>query len=134
MWTTDWPINTLRDLDRLTGKIINECHGKHTYESTQLLYLPFEEGGKGLMEIEAFYKHTKIKEDHYINTSDDVHIKLVKSFQKKKEDRNLKSVFKDARRYAEELQLDCQFNEEATVISHADQVAVISTKEPRNIK
>ena len=134
MWTTDWPINTLRDCDRLTRKIINECHGKHKYESTQLLYLPSEEGGKGLMEIEALYKHTKIKAAHYINTSDDVHIKLVKSFQKKKEDRNLKSVFKDARRYAEELQLDFQFNEEATVISHADQVTVISTKEPRNIK
>ena len=134
MWTTDWPINTLRDCDRLTRKIINECHGKHKYESTQLLYLPSEEGGKGLMEIEALYKHTKIKAAHYFNTSDDVHIKLVKSFQKKKEDRNLKSVFKDARRYAEELQLDCQFNEEATVISHADQVTVISTKEPRNIK
>ena len=88
------------------------------------------------MEIEALYKHTKIKAAHHINTSDDVNIKLVKSFQKKKEDRNLKSVFKDARRYAEELQLDCQFNEEATVISYADQVAVISTKfkEPRNIK
>ena len=128
MWTTDWPINTLRDLDRLTRKIINECHGKHKYESTQLLYLPSEKGGKGLMEIEALYKHAKIKAAHYINTSDDVHIKLVKSFQKKKEDRNLKSVFKDARRYAEELQLDF------TVISHADQVAVISTKEPRNIK
>ena len=29
---------------------------------------------KGLMEIEALYKHTKIKAAHYINTSDDVHI------------------------------------------------------------
>ena len=129
MWTTDWQINTLRDLDRLTRKIINECHGKHKYKSTQLLYLPSEGGGKGLMEIEALYKHTKIKAAHY--TSDDVHIKLVKSFQKKKEDRNLKSVFKDARRYAEELQLDCQFNEEATVISDADQVAVISPETSR---
>ena len=62
------------------------------------------------------------------NDNNYYYIKLVKSFQKKKEDRNLKLVFKDARRYAEELQLDCQFNEEATVISHADQVAVISTK------
>ena len=133
MWTTDWPINTLRDLYRLT-KIINECHGKHKYELTQLLYLPSEDGGKGFMEIEALYKHTKIKATHDVNTSDDAHIKLVKCFEKKKEDRNLKSEFKDARRYAEELQLDCQFNEEATVISHADQITVISTKEPQNIR
>ena len=86
MWTTDWPLNTLRDLDRLARKIINECHGKHRHESMQLSYLPPEEGGKGLMEIKALYKQTKINEDHYISTSDDtLNIKLVKSFQKKKE-------------------------------------------------
>ena len=68
------------------------------------------------MEIEALYRQTKIKVAHYINTLDDTHIKLVKYFQKKKEDKNLKSVFKDAKRYAYELQLSCHFNEEATVI------------------
>ena len=46
----------------------------------------------------------------------------------------MKSVLTDTRRSAEELQLDFQFNEEATVISNADQVAVISTKEPQNIE
>ena len=40
MWTTDWP---LIDLERLTRKIINECHGKHRHESMQLLYLPQKE-------------------------------------------------------------------------------------------
>ena len=50
------------------------------------------------MEIEALYKQTKIKVAHYKNTSDDTYIKLVKSFQKKKEDRNLKSVSKEAKR------------------------------------
>ena len=52
----------------------------------------------------------------------------------KKEDKNLKSVFKDAKRYADELQLSCHFNEEATVITHDDQVTVVGTKEPRSIK
>ena len=62
MLTTDWPAKTLRDLDRLTRKIINECHdGKHRHESTQLFYLPPEEGEKGLMEIEALYKQTKTR-------------------------------------------------------------------------
>ena len=53
MWTTDWPINTLRDLNRLTRKIINECHGKHKHKSTQLLFQPSEEECKLFMEIEA---------------------------------------------------------------------------------
>ena len=70
----------------------------------------------------------------YINTSDDTHIKLVKSFQKKKEGRNLKSASKGAKRYADELQLSCHFNEEATVITHDDQMTVVSTIDPKRIK
>ena len=134
MWTIHWPINILKDLDRLTRKIINECHGKHKHESTQLLYLPPEEGGKGLIEIEALYKHTKIKVALYLNTSEDEHIKLVKSFQKRKEDRSLKSVFKDSKRYIEELQLDCQFNDGATLIGQADQMVTVNGKEPKTSK
>ena len=58
-------------------------------------------------------------------------------FGRKTKTQKLKSLFKDAKRNAEELQLNCQFNEEGRshrVIRHADQVAVISTKEPRNIR
>ena len=132
MWTTDWSINISRELDRLTRKIIRECHDKHKHESTQLLYLPPEEGGKGLIEIEALYKHTKIKVAHYLNTSEDEHFKLVKSFQKRKEDRSLKSVFKDSERYIEELQLDCQFNDGATLTGQADQVVMV--KNPKTSK
>ena len=61
--------------------------------------------------------HYKLKTLNYINTTDDVHIKLVKSFQTKKGDRNLKLVSLDAR----DMRKICTFNEEATVISHADQ-------------
>ena len=68
------------------------------------------------MEIKDIYNHTKIKmaPPHFFNTSVAEHIKLVKSFQKKKEDRNLKSVFKDAERYAGEPQLDCSLNEKSS--------------------
>ena len=34
----------------------------------------------------------------------------------------------------DELQLSCQFNKEATVITYDDQVAVVSIKEPKSIK
>lgn len=68
------------------------------------------------MEIKAIYNHTKIKmtPPHFFNTSVAEHIKLVKSFQKKKKDRNLKSVFKDAERYTGEPQLDCSLNEKSS--------------------
>ena len=86
------------------------------------------------MQIEARYKQKKIKEVHYINTSDDTHNKLVKTFHKKKEGKNLKAVFKDTKRFTEELQLSFHFNEEATGITHNDQVTVGDSKEPRSIK
>lgn len=47
------------------------------------------------MEIEGLHNYTKRKAAHYINTLDDAYIKMVKSFQKKKEEPKLKSVFKD---------------------------------------
>ena len=33
MWTTDSALNTLRDLDRLSRRIINKCHGEHRRKS-----------------------------------------------------------------------------------------------------
>ena len=89
---------------------------------------------KGLLkESKALYKHTKIKAAHYIRQ----HLKLnyvhILNCEISSEEK-ARQKFKDSKRYAEELQLDCQFNEEATVISHADQVAVISTKESRSSK
>ena len=53
MWSTDWCINNLKELDRLTRHGINECSGKHKYESTRLLCLSSEDGGKELIEIES---------------------------------------------------------------------------------
>ena len=69
-----------------------------------------------MIEIESVYKNTKLKVAHYINNSEDPHIKLVKSFQNEKEKRNLRSVFKDGKRYAEELELNCYFEDGATVL------------------
>ena len=134
MWSTDWCINNLKELDRLTRHVINECSGKHKYESTRLLYLPSEEGGKGLIEIESVYKNTKLIVARYINNSEDPHIKLVKSFQNEKEKRNLRSVFKDGKRYAEELELNCYFEDGATVLEGTDNVTIVNEKEPRKRK
>lgn len=96
--------------------------------------LPPEERGRGLIEKEALYKHPKIEVAHYLNTSEDEHIKVVKSFLKRKEDMGLKSIFKDSKSYIEELQFDCQFNDGDTLIELAYQVVTINGKELHNIK
>ena len=134
MWSTDWCINNLKELDRLTRHVINECSGKHKYESTRLLYLPSEEGGKDLIEIESLYTNTKLKVAHYINNNEDPHIKLLKSFQNEKGKRSLRSVFKDGKRYAEELELNCYFEDGATVLEGTDNATIVNEKEPKKIK
>ena len=87
-----------------------------------------------MIETELLYKNTKLKVAHYINNSDDPHIKLCKSFQEEKEKRNLRSVFKDAKRYAEELELNCHFEDGTTVLEGTDNVIIVNVKEPRKRK
>ena len=69
------------------------------------------------MEIKAIYNHTKIKmaPPHFFNTSVAEHIKLIgEIFSEEKGRQKLKSVFKDAERYAGEPQLDCSLNEKSS--------------------
>ena len=134
MWTTNWRLNHLKELDRLTRKVINDCSGKHKHESTPLLYLQPEQGGKGLVELETLYKNTKLKIANYINNSKDQHIKLVKSSQLKKEQSHLRSIFKDARKYAEELSIECDFDDGETILRHGDKEMRVSGKELYKVK
>ena len=134
MWTTDWCLNHLKELDRLTRKVINDCSGKHKYESTPLLYLQPEQGGKGLIELETLYKNTKLKVANYINNSTDQNIKLVKSFHLEKEQRNLRSIFKDAKKYAEDLSIECSFNNNETVLKINEKEVRTNSAEPQKVK
>ena len=51
MWTQSWPITELKQVDREARKIVVENGGKHPCASTSLLYLPHENGGRGLRSI-----------------------------------------------------------------------------------
>ena len=128
MLTTDWSLNHLKELDSLTRKVINDCNGKHKYESTALLYLRLEQGGKGLVELETLYKNTKLKVANY------QHINLVKSFQLKKEESHLRSIFKDAKKYSDELNTECEFEDGATILRSSDKETSVSNKEPQKVK
>ena len=69
MWSSEWVIEDLQELDRRTRAVIAQNKGKHDSESNPTLYLSPDLGGKGLKEIEIQYKVTKIKTAHYITTS-----------------------------------------------------------------
>ena len=81
MWTTDWPIDRLNEIDRRTRQVINDNGCKHRQESLPLFYFPTSKGGKGLTEIETLYKTTKIKLAHYITCGTDPNVELVRTYQ-----------------------------------------------------
>ena len=112
MCTTDWPIDRLNEIDRRTRQVINDNGCKHRQESLLLLYLPTSKRGKGLTEIETLYKTTKIKLAHYITSSTDPHVELVRTYQDAKEEKSLRSIIKDARAFATQLGLAITFNAE----------------------
>ena len=120
MWSSDWPINTLKQLDRECRKIIQEYGGLHVSESTKAMYLPTKEGGRGLKEVEMTYKVTKIKTANYIIHSQDPRIQLVKRFEERKATKGLKSVLKDAKKYTEELDVAFTYDETKTTLTSQD--------------
>ena len=82
----------MRELDRRSREIFTANGARHIAESTALMYIPIEDGGKGFRLIEDTYKIAKIKAAHHINTSDDPRVKLVKTFLKQKEKKYAKHV------------------------------------------
>ena len=134
MCTTDWSLNHLKELDRLTRKVINDCNGKHKYESTPLLYLRPEQGRKGLVELETLCKNTELKVANYIPNSKDQHVNLVKSFQLKKEESHLRSIFQDVKKYSDELNIECEFDDGATILRSSDKEIRVIDKELQKLK
>ena len=133
MWSSDWPINTLKQLDRECRKIIQEYGGLHVSESTKVMYLPTKEGGRGLKEVEMTYKVTKIKTANYIIHSQDPRIQLVKRFEERKATKGLKSVLKDAKKYAEELDVAFTYDETKTTLTSQGKTTEVEKASPKLI-
>ena len=112
MWSSEWVIEDLQELDRKTRAVIAQNKGKHNSESNPTLYLSPDLGGRGLNEIEIQYKVTKIKTAHYTTTSKDPHIEVETTFQDVKEAKKSRSVIKDAKTYAKQLNVDVTFDKQ----------------------
>lgn len=121
------------------GKLSMTASAKHKHESKPLIYLQTEEGGKGLVELETLYNNTictlyKLRIASYINNSKDQHIKLVESYQLKKVQSHLSSLFKDAQKYAEELSIERDFNDSSTILQNGDKEMHVSHNKPQKVK
>ena len=136
MWTADWPIEHLRELDRSTRQLMNDNKAKHKHESNSLLYLPVDKGGKGMQELETLYKTTKIKTAHYLTVSADPHVQLVSTFQNVKDKKSLRSIVKDARTFAGQLDLNIEYNrvESKTTIKTSNSTIEVNQPQPKHLK
>ena len=89
----DWKLNDIQALDRMTRKqlCMNQMLAKKA--DVDRIYLPCQEGGRSLMNLEKEYKATMIGLQTYMTNKDDVQIQAVIRHQNSKA---LHSVPKEA--------------------------------------
>ena len=135
-WSSKWAIEDLQELDRKTRAVIAQNKGKQNSESNPTLYLSPDLGGRGLKEIEIQYKVTKIKTARYTTTSKDSHIEVVRTFQDVKEAKKSRSVIKDAKTYAQQLNVDVTFDEQhkSTSVTMGEKETVFKISSPKYIQ
>ena len=110
MWTQTWPIANIQQLDREGRKIIVESGGNHPKGSTAILYMSRKLGGRGLKSVENEYKNTKIQAAVKLFCNADPTMAAVRSFEELAVQNGRPSIIKDAKKYAEELDLQLWLN------------------------
>ena len=92
----DWKLDEIQDLDRMTRKQLCMNQMLAMKEDVDKKYLPCQEGGRSLMNLEKEYKATMIGLQTYMTNKDDVQIQVVLRHQNSKA---LHSVSKEAEKY-----------------------------------
>ena len=110
MWTQTWPIANIQQFDREGRKIIVENGGNHLKGSTAILHMSRKLGGRGLKSVENEYKNIKIKAAVKLYCNADPMMVAVKSFEELAVKKGRHSIIKDAKKYAEELDLQLWLN------------------------
>ena len=105
MWTQTWPIANIQQPDREGRKIIVENGGSHPKGSTAILHMSRKLGGRGLKSVENEYENTKIKAAVKLYCNADPTKAEVRSFEELAVQNGRHSIIKDAKKYAEELDL-----------------------------
>ena len=120
---------------RRTNKESYDCSGKHKHESTSLLFSQPEQGGKGLVELKTLYM-----QEHQVNNSQLYHQLKRPAYQNRKvipaekRTKSFRFTFKDAKTYAEELSIECDFNDSGAILRTGDKEMRVRDKELRESK
>ena len=95
----DWKLDKIQGLDRMTRKQLCMNWMQAKKADVDRIYLPCQEGGRSLMNLEKEYKATMIGLQTYMTNKDGVKIKAVLRLQNSKA---LHSVPKEAEKYLTE--------------------------------
>ena len=58
MWTQQWPVMELKQINKEARKIVVESRSRHPCSLIALLYMPRSKRGQGLRSVEMEYKAT----------------------------------------------------------------------------
>ena len=104
-WSVKFPVSAARNMDIVIRDSMNVTGGKHTNQMNAINYIPRKKGDRGLRSLEDTYKNIKIKLAIKLANDPDPRMQIVKSFHEKCMQTNSFSIFKDAERYAAEIEM-----------------------------
>lgn len=112
----NWKLEEVKDLDRMTRKqlCMNRMHARKA--DIHRIYLPNQEGGRGLMNLEKEYKATIIGLHKYLANKSDPQIVAVLRHHNAKA---LYSIPKQSTKYLEEMSTEDTFGDTYTCVATA---------------
>ena len=110
-WTVKFTIETIKEMDGIIRKVMNALGAKHTQQMNVINYLPRQKGGRGLRSLEETYKTTKVKLAVKIVSDQDPRMRIVEEYHSNTSESNSYSIFKDAKRYADEYGMQLELTE-----------------------
>ena len=99
----NWNLSELRKLDAKIRKRFTRHRMHHPKSGDDRLYVPRNQGGRGMIQLEMSYKTTTIGLAEYLGNSDDWTLQLVNLHENTKK---LHSVFKEPAKVSRQLDLE----------------------------
>ena len=135
MWSEKFNLGDLREIDQLVRNIMNNVKAKYKLQANASLYIPRNQGGRGLKHLETTYKRTKVVAAMNLLTRIDPRIELVKEFERIRMKKGKSSILTDAVRYAaEDFGVKFEPLENNFVVHYEKEGETISTSNKEAVK
>ncbi len=98
----NWTLSELAKLDRKTRKIMTAFRTHHPKSDVERLYLPRIQGGRGLMQLENYYKISTVGLQKYLEKNKG---ELMQIATEHEQNKKLFSVYKEANKYRKQTEI-----------------------------